>query len=261
MWGRPSPGRAEMPFLDHLEELRARLIWSLLAVGIGAVVGFALVNRFDLLGLLIRPIDAYLPSGKLLFLSPTEPFFITLKLGVAVGVLLASPFVAHQFWAFVSPALHPHERRAIVPIFALGLVLFLGGVALAYFVTLPITVQFMMSFQVESLEPSLVIGEYLSFAVKLLLAFGLVFELPVVLLLLAAVGLVNSKMLTEKRRYAIVFMVIGASLITPADVASTLILMGPMLLLYELGIGLVRMVERRRAKREVESDRYWVSAT
>src|SRR5690606_2406353 len=148
---------------------------------------------------------------------PTDPFFITLKLGVGVGVLLASPIVIQQIWSFISPALLPHERRAIVPSFYLGVVLFMGGVALAYFAVLPITLEFMMGFQAESLEQNITIGHYMSFVVRILLAFGLVFELPVVILVLAAIGLVDSRMLAAKRRYAIVASVIVASLITPGD--------------------------------------------
>src|SRR5690606_12276141 len=173
----------------------------------------------------------------------------TLKLAVAVGLLLATPIVIYQAWAFISPALLPHERRAIVPSFYLGLVLFLGGVALGYFAVLPITLEFMMGFQAESLEQSITIGHYMSFVVRLLLAFGLVFELPVVILVLAIVGVVDSRMLASKRRYALVASVIVASVITPGDfVVLTLFMMIPLVLLYELSIGLARLVERRRER-------------
>ncbi|MFO7261002.1 MAG: twin-arginine translocase subunit TatC [bacterium] len=240
----------EMPFLDHLEELRWRILWSLIALAIGAVIGFVLVVRFDVLGLLVAPIEPLLNGTQLKYLSPTDPFFLTLKLGVGVGVLLASPIVVQQIWAFVSPALLPHERRAIVPALYLGLVLFLGGVALAYFVVLPITLEFMMGFQAQSLEQNITVGHYLSFVVRVLLAFGLVFELPVVMLVLAAIGLVDSRMLASKRRYAVVASVILASVITPGDfVVLTIFMMIPLLLLYELSIGLAKLVERRRMER------------
>lgn len=241
----------EMPFLDHLEELRWRILWSLLALLVGGAIGFFLCWRFNVVGLLQAPIEPLLGGSRLVYLSPTDPFFITLKLGVGVGVLLASPIVIQQMWSFISPALLPHERRAIVPSFYLGVVLFLGGVALAYFAVLPITLEFMMGFQAESLEQNITIGHYMSFVVRILLAFGLVFELPVVMLVLAAIGLVDSRMLAAKRRYAVVVSVIVASLITPGDfIVLTLFLMIPLLLLYELSIGLAKLVERRRATAE-----------
>lgn len=250
-WLRAGSWSNEMPFLDHLEELRWRILWSMVTLLVGTVVGFLLVTHFNVLGLLIEPVQPFLPNGKLAFLSPTDPFFVTLKLAILVGVLLAAPIVVYQIWAFVSPALMPEEKRTIVPALYLGLVLFSMGAALAYFAALPVTLQFMMGFQVESLEQNLTIGLYLQFVIRLLLAFGLVFELPVVMLVLAVLGVVDSQMLKEKRRYALVLSTIVASLITPGDViVLTLFLMIPLILLYELSIGLAILVERRRAKAE-----------
>lgn len=241
----------EMPFLDHLEEMRWRILWSLLALLVAAGVGFGLVTRFDVLGLLIEPVQPFIENEKLKYLSPADPFFVTLKLGLTVGVLLAAPILIYHIWAFVSPALKRDEKRAIVPALYLGLVLFAVGVALAYFAALPVTLNFMMGFQVDSLEQNIVIGAYLAFVVRLLMAFGLVFELPVVMLVLGVLGIVSSEMLASKRRYAIVAATIVASLITPGDViVLTLFLMIPLLLLYELSIGLVKLVERRRARLE-----------
>lgn len=251
---------AEMPFLDHLEELRGRIIWSLASLLVGAGVGFFLVTHYGVLGLLIDPIRPFLEDGKLAYLSPTEPFFITLKLAVIVGVLLAAPIVLYHVWAFVAPALLPHERRAIVPAFYLGLVLFAAGVLVGYFAALPVTLKFMLSFQTESLRQNITIGPYLGFIIKMLLAFGLVFEMPVVVLILAMIGVVDSKMLAAKRRHAIVINLIVASLITPGDlIVLTLFLMVPLVLLYELSIGLARMVERRRERSTTESTE-WAEA-
>jgi sec-independent protein translocase protein TatC len=238
---------AEMPFLDHLEELRWRLIWSLGAVAVGAVVGFVLVTHFDVLGLLIEPIQPYLNGTKLKYLSPTEPFFITLWLAILVGILLALPVVVYHIWAFLAPALKPSERRAIVPSLYLGLVLFACGVAAAYYVVLPMTLGFTMGFQEASLEQSIVIGEYLDLVTRLLLAFGAVFELPVIVLILSALGLVTPQFLASKRRHAIVGITVLASVITPGDVVTvTLMMMVPMYALYELSIFLSRLVTRRR---------------
>ena len=123
-----------MPFLDHLEELRWRLIWSLLAVAVGTAVGWFIVTRLDVLGLLIEPMRPLLEDGKLAYLSPADPFIVTLKLTLTTGLLLASPIVIYQIWAFLAPALTPDEKRAIVPALFFGLFLFLGGMALLTYV-------------------------------------------------------------------------------------------------------------------------------
>jgi len=236
-----------MPFLDHLEELRWRLIWSLAAVMLCAIVGFVLVTHFDVLGILVAPIKPFLKGSKLKYLSPTEPFFITLKLAVSVGLVLASPIVIYQVWAFLAPALLPSEKRIIVPSLYLGLVLFALGVVMAYEIVLPMTLSFTMGFQTESLEQSIVIGEYLSFVTRLLLAFGGVFELPVVVLILSVMGLATPEFLASKRRHAIVIITVLASVLTPGDVITlTLMMMVPLILLYEFSILLSRMVVRRK---------------
>lgn len=237
----------EMPFLDHLEELRWRVLWSVVAIVIASIVGFLLLTHYDVLGLLIAPIEPFLSGARLKYLSPTDPFFITLKLSLIVGLLLASPVVIYQIWSFFSPALMPSERRAIVPSLYLGLVLFAGGVAMAYFIVLPVTLRFTMGFQTESLEPAIVIGEYLKVVTRLLLAFGFVFELPVVILILSVFGLVTPEFLVSKRRHAMVGSVLVACVITPGDVVVIAIMMAvPLMMLYELGIILSRLVTRRR---------------
>jgi sec-independent protein translocase protein TatC len=240
-------GSGEMPFLDHLEELRWRVLWSLLAVIVCAIAGFLLVTRLDVLGILVEPIKPFLQGSKLKYLSPTEPFFITLKLAVTVGLLLASPIIIYQIWAFLAPALLPSEKRVIVPALYMGLVLFAAGVWMAYEVALPMTLRFTMGFQTESLEQAIVIGAYLSVVTRLLLAFGLIFELPVVVLILSALGLVTPEFLVDKRRHAIAILTVTASVLTPGDVITlTLMMMVPLILLYELSIILSRLVTRRR---------------
>lgn len=239
---------AEMPFLDHLEELRWRILWSLVALLTMSGLGFWLVTHFDALHLLIRPAQPYI-GDKLYFLNLTEPFFVTFKLGVLIGFLLAFPIIAYHVWAFVSPALLKRERRAIVPALYFGLLLFLGGVALAYFYVVPATAKFMLSFQRGSLTPMLTVDKYIALVSKVLVAFGAVFELPVVVLVLSALGLVTSRFLASKRRYAIAIMTLAASMLTPGDaITVTIFMMLPLILLYETSIGLARLVERGRAK-------------
>lgn len=236
-----------MPFLDHLEELRWRILWSLLAIVLFTIAGFVLVTQFDVLGLLVTPIEPFLSEERLRYLSPTDPFFITLKLALLVGLLLASPIVIYQVWAFLSPALRPSEKRAIVPSLYFGLVLFTLGVAMAYYIALPITLQFTMGFQTESLEPSIVVDAYLGVVVRMLLAFGLIFEMPLLILSLAALGLVTPELLAARRRHAIAIITVVCALITPGDVVTlTILMMIPLVLLYELSIILTKVVVRRR---------------
>jgi sec-independent protein translocase protein TatC len=236
----------EMPFLDHLEELRWRLLWSLGAVFFFTVIGFYLVQFYDVLGVLVAPITPFLDGSKLKYLSPTEPFFLTLKLALLVGIIMAFPVIAYQTWAFFSPALLPQERRVIIPSLYFGLVLFVVGVLFAYTLVLPMTLSFTMSFQEASLEQSIVVGEYLGMVIWLLAAFGLVFELPIVLMILAALGLVTPELLRDKRRHAIVAITIVSSMLTPGDVASTFLMMLPLFFLYEISIYLSRIVAPRR---------------
>jgi len=239
----------EMPFLEHLEELRWRIIYSLGALLVTTCIGFLVVTKFDVLQLLIRPITPFLHGTKLKYLNPTDPFFVTLHLAITVGILLALPIIVYQLWAFISPALKKEEKRSILPALYLGLVLFCIGAALAYFGAIPLTLRFMMSFQSESLEQNIIISEYMGFVVKIILAFGIVFELPVVVLILASIGLITSAFLIKMRRYFVVVAAVAASLLTPGDAVSlTIFLMAPLMLLYELSILLAKLVERRRAK-------------
>jgi sec-independent protein translocase protein TatC len=236
-----------MPFLDHLEELRWRLLWSLLALVICTLVGFFVVTQFNVLGLLTAPLEPFLGGEKLKTLSPIGAFMVTLKLALVVGALFASPIIIYQIWAFLSPALLPTEKRAIVPSLYFGLVLFLSGVAMAYFVVLPVTLDFTMGFQTEALEPAIEVNAYLGIVIRLLLVFGIVFELPVVILALTYLGLVTPEFLSAKRRHALAIITVVSALITPGDVITiTLLMMIPLGLLYEVSIYLSRVVVRRR---------------
>jgi sec-independent protein translocase protein TatC len=253
---RMAGGGAEMPFLDHLEELRWRILWTLAAVTVGFVVGFFLVYHFDVIGLLERPIRALLPGETLKYLSPTTPFFVTFKLGFFAGLILALPVIAYQAWAFLSPALYAHERKFVVPAIAIAFVLFLAGVAMAYFLVLPLGLRFLLTFQAEALQPMITVDEYLRFATGLILAFGVIFEMPVVLVLLGLLGIVTPEGLAKYRRHAVVVLAVLSAMLTPADPYTMLMMMVPLLFLYELSIWLVRVVvpgERSRGP-EVAAD-------
>jgi len=248
---------AEMPFLEHLEELRWRLLWSLLALTVATVASFIVVTQFNVIGILKRPAEPYLTAtgGELVNLTVVGPFFITLKVAVSMGLVLASPIIFYQVWSFLSPALMPKEKRAIIPALYLGLILFAAGAALAYFVALPFTMRFMTNFQADSLVQYITADDYFGFVVKLLLGFGAMFEMPVIIMVLTAIGLANSKFLASKRRYAVAIMAIASALLTPGDViVPTLVLMGPLLLLYEFSIVLAKLVEKKTRAKETPAD-------
>jgi len=237
-----------MPFLEHLEELRWRILWSLAAITGGTVLGFVFVHFFGVLRILLRPLEAAYadPEFRLIYLSPADPFFVTLKLAVVVGIILAFPVIVYQVWAFLEPALEKREKKAIIPALYLGLVLFCVGVAVAYFVALPMAMTFFQSFQADFLREQLEVGKTLAFITKLLIGFGVVFELPVVVMVLSALGLVTPEFLKTKRRHAIVAITILASLLTPGDIATLVIMAVPLVFLYEFSILLSRMIWKRK---------------
>lgn len=248
-----------MPFLDHLEELRWRILWSVLSVVIGTVICFVIVYKSDAVGLLLAPVrEAWNDDNlQLIYLSPADPFFVTLKLAIYGGVLLSLPILVYHIWSFLSPALEKTEKRAIIPALYLGLVLFMAGAALAYYQALPVTLTFFQGFLTSSLDAQLEINATLSFIVKMLFAFGAVFELPVVIMVLSVMGLVTPAFLRSKRRHAIVLITVLASFITPGDaITLTVMMMLPLVFLYEFGIllsvGIYRGKRKAEEKREEE---------
>jgi sec-independent protein translocase protein TatC len=245
----------EMPFLDHLEELRQRLFWIAGAILLGVIVSFVLLSqkRLDLIGVLAQPIKPYLKNGSLVYTHPGTSFKIILNASIISGLLLATPVIGYQLWGFFSPALHAHEKRVIVPTL-MGMVgLFLSGVALCYFVVLPFTLKFFHGFESATLTPMIEATEYFDFIFSMMLAFGLAFELPIAILLLSALGIINPKTLTKYRRHAIVVCVTAAAFITPDASPTTLFaLSGPLYFLFELGVILSYAVTKKRRKREQE---------
>ena len=240
-----------MPFLEHLEELRWRIVWSLGALVAGFLVAFAVVSKLDIIRMLERPVLPYLHGRHLVYTHPGDPFSIVLNAALVLGLLIASPLIAYQVWAFISPALHRHEKRVVVPVMVGAAVLFAAGVSLAFFAVLPFTLGFLLNFQTASLDPMLTANEYFGFAINLALAFGVVFELPILILALTSLGLVTPPTLKRFRRHSLVLCVIGAAFVTPgADPTSLFALAVPLYLLYEVSILLSIVVYRRRQRRE-----------
>jgi len=241
--------RGEMPFLDHLEELRWRILWSLIALLVGTVAGWLLLDRIEIIELLKRPIAPYLPGGRLVFTSPAEPFMLTLKVAFALGCVLASPVVIYQIWAFLAPALYEREKRLIIPALAVGAVLFLGGAVACYQWLLPAALRVLLNFQPTDLTPMITIDRYFGMAIPFVIGCGLVAELPLVVTILASLGVVTPQFLARQRRFAIVIAAFLAALLTPPDAVSMLLMLGPLLLLYEISIWCAWVASRRRARR------------
>jgi sec-independent protein translocase protein TatC len=248
----------EMPFLDHLEELRHRLFWIVGAVVVGVVLSFVILSRggFDIVDILARPIEPYLRGRQLVFTHPGTSFSIVLNASLILGILFATPVIGYQLWGFFAPALMPHEKRIIVPVLIGMIFLFLCGVALAYFIVMPFTLKFFMGFESAALTPMIEATQYFGFAFTMMLAFGIAFELPIAILLLSALGIIQPQFLSKYRRHAIVITVIAAAFITPDASPTTLFALSlPLYLLYELGVALSYSVTRRRRKRHEAEER------
>ena len=241
-----------MPFLDHLEELRWKILWSVAALIVGSIIGFFLVQHFDVLGLLKEPIAVHLPEGKLFVTRPTDAFLITLKLALVVGFVLAAPVIIWQLWSFVSPALYESEKRYIIPALVAGLGLFVAGAFMAYQWVLPAVLKILLTyFQREDLEFIITANEYFGFATQIILAFGIVFQTPLLMTLVSALGLLGPAFFSRNRAYALVIAALLSALLTPPDLFSMLIMMLPVLLLYELGIIMSRLVWKRSRRNRI----------
>ena len=242
-----------MPFLDHLEELRWRILWSLVAIIVGTVLGWMLLDRIDIIEILKRPIAPYVPGGRLVFTSPAEPFMLTLKVAFALGCLVASPVVIYQIWVFLAPALYQREKRLLVPALFVGVLLFLGGAIACYQWLLPAALKVLLGFQRADLTAMITIDRYFGMAVPFVVGCGLVAELPLVVTILASLGIVTPQFLGRQRRYAIVIAAFLAALLTPPDAVSMMLMLVPLLLLYEISIWCAWVASRRRARRVAET--------
>ena len=234
----------KLPLATHLQELRKRLILSFIAVGGGFALCYTFAEKiFDILA---APLLKMMPTGgSLIFTSVAEAFFTYMKVAFISGLILASPFVLYQIWAFVAPGLYRHEKKYVVPFVLAGSFFFAIGILFAYYVALPVGFKFLLGFATDFIKPLPSMKEYLSFSIKFLLAFGLVFEFPVVLVLLARIGVVDAKTLARQRKYAILLIFIFAAIITPPDIISQVIVALPMIGLYELSILLSKLFGKK----------------
>ena len=230
-------------FLDHLDELRGRLIKTLIAVAIGTVVAFFFYE--PILDLLIHPYQVAVPDTDLAYFRPKEEFSLAMRISLFAGLVLASPVILYQTWRFVAPALTPKEKKWAIPLTAVFFLLFIGGIVVGYW-ALSRGLSFLLGFGGDALEPVIGADFYLSFAMRFILAFGIAFLYPVFIFAAAAFGVVTSAQLRGARRWAVLIIVIFAAVVTPSGDPLTLMMLAvPMYILYELTILAVRFILRK----------------
>ena len=254
--------QAKMPLLDHLVELRRRLLYSAIAL----LVLFFVCYYFsaDLYDFLVRPLADVLNerggNRRLIFTALHEAFFTYIKVAFFAALFISFPFIASQIWMFIAPGLYKNEKRAFLPFLVATPILFFLGGALVYYFIFPLAWKFFLSFEAVGgagdlpIQLEAKVDQYLSLVMRLIFAFGLTFELPVLMTLLARVGMIGSKGMKAKRKYAIVLAFVAAAILTPPDVISQIGLAVPTILLYEISIICVRIVERNRGDIDDEED-------
>jgi len=245
-----SVDESRMSFMEHLGELRTRLLRSLLALLVG--LGIALPFSQQIMDYLAKP--ARDTNHNLVFLSLTEAFWVQMKIGLIVGLFVASPAVLWQVWRFISPGLHVHEKKYAAPFVIIGTLLFIGGGAFSLKVVTPFAIQFLLSYERPGLQAMISIGNYIDFLLKFTLAFGAVFELPLVITILARLGVVTPAMLAKNRKYAILGAFIAGAVLTPTpDMFNQTLMAGPLILLYEVGIICARIFGKRASAPATEA--------
>ncbi|BAT71941.1 sec-independent protein translocase protein TatC [Thermosulfidibacter takaii ABI70S6] len=234
-----SPVEQEDALIFHLEELRKRLIYSLISIIPTTVVCFFFAPQ--IINFLRRPY-----GGKLIFISPPEAFIVNIKVAIGAGIILAFPFIAYQIWKFVAPGLYPNEKKIFLGLIFLSTLLFVGGVSFCYFFIVPLAFKFLLKFSYSWFEPLFTVGKYFSFLFKLMIAFGLVFQTPIVILFLIATGVTTPKALSRYRRHIYVLSFVLGAVLTPPDVLSQILMSMPLILLFELSLLMGKMVVPKR---------------
>ncbi|MFI5173971.1 MAG: twin-arginine translocase subunit TatC [Terriglobia bacterium] len=238
---------SKMSFFDHLEELRRRILYS----AVGFVVAFFVCWTYwePIYNYLAKPINDVLGGEKLIYLNPTEPFTLSMKLGFIGGIFLASPWLLWQLWLFISPGLYKNEKRFALPFVLFSSVLFVAGGAFGYYLAFPYTLKFLIGYA-PSFKPQVTISEYFDLASMVLIGLGIIFQLPVLIMVLSAFGLITPRFLWKNFQYAVLIIAILAAIITPTtDIPTMMLFMAPMLGLYLIGIPISWIFARKRAKK------------
>ena len=242
------------PLLDHLLELRRRLLWSIAALAVA--FGICLYFARPIFAFLVQPL-VRAGQGKIIYTQIFEAFFVEIKVAFFAAIMLAFPVIANQLWQFVAPGLYRGEKQALLPFLWATPILFLSGAALAYYVAIPVALHFLLGFQGNlggiQQEALPAVGNYLSFVMQFLFGFGLAFLLPVLLMLLERAGIISRKQLIAGRRYAVVGAFAVAAVLTPPDIGSQLLLAIPLIILYELAIIGIWFTDRRRTVDDVRA--------
>ena len=249
----PPPAPASGTFISHLLELRDRLLYALIVVGLVAVGLLIYSNEVYLL--VADPLIAVLPKGSSMIATDiVSPFMTPVKLAIMVAVVISIPFILYQLWAFVAPGLYRHERRLVMPLLVSSTLLFYCGMAFAYFIVFPLVFNFFIRTAPPGVLVMTDIKAYLDFVYAMFFAFGIAFEVPVAVVLLAWMGAVNPETLAKKRPYVILWIFIIAAVLTPPDVGSQIALAVPMYGLFEIGLFVARYLIRRKAHEEAGGD-------
>jgi len=239
----------KQPFLSHLEELRKRLVVCAIGVGAGFVIAYIFAER--LFQLLVAPLKAVMPQGdQLIFTNLPEMFFAYIKVAFIAGIMATSPLIFYQLWMFIAPGLYRKEKKMAIPFVISSTILFVGGALFGYFVVFPFGFKFFIGFSNEYVKALPSVKQYFSFSMKLLLAFGAVFELPVIIFFLSKMGIVTPQFLRQKRKYAILLTFALAAILTPPDVITQCMMAGPLIVLYEIGILVSRIAQKKKEGRE-----------
>jgi sec-independent protein translocase protein TatC len=244
-----------MGFLDHLEELRGRIVRSIIAVGVGFGICWWKVERiYDVMQRpIIDALNKHHLSEKLVYLNPTEPFNLYLKIAALAGLFLTSPYVLYQVWMFISPGLYRHEKRYVVPFMVSTITLFLTGGYFGYKIVYPRALDFLIGFG-QQFQPMITIGEYTQLFLSIVLGMGLIFEMPILVFFLSLMGIMSPKFMLKNFRYAILVIFIIAAIVTPTpDIVNMCIFAAPMIALYAFSIGVSYVVHpRQRAARKAK---------
>ena len=236
----------KMSFLDHLDELRRRIIYAFISLGAGVVIAFAFID--DIFNFIMRPLQSMLPAGQtMIYTDPTEAFMLYIKIALIAGLVIASPLVMTQIWLFIAPGLYVHEKKWAIPFIAMSTVCFVAGAAFSHYVVFPLTWRFFVSFTTDILTFMPRIEPAFSIYLRLLLAFGVVFQMPTIVLFLARMGVLTARFMVRNIKYAILGIVILSAVVTPDGGGVSLVAMsGPLVLLYVFSIGLAWMFGKKR---------------